>query len=153
MAPLDEQQGIWKKRGTGKSRRVPKGRQVDDTALSEVQSLLGDQPRRRDLLIEFLHLIQDAYGHLAAKHIAALAHEMRLRVRYRLAQQSVRRGPGQGLVGRRSGLTRRGRAGFRDRRARAKSCVPRGASGLALHDPAGRSTRQGPCHRRGKVRG
>ena len=78
MAPLDEQQGIWKKRGTGKSRRVPKGRQVDDTALSEVQSLLGDQPRRRDLLIEFLHLIQDAYGHLSAKHIAALAHEMRL---------------------------------------------------------------------------
>ena len=78
MAPLDDQKGIWKKKGTGKSRKTPKGRQVDDTALSEVRALLGSQPRRRDLLIEFLHLIQDAYGHLSAQHIAALAHEMRL---------------------------------------------------------------------------
>ncbi|MEM6303098.1 MAG: NAD(P)H-dependent oxidoreductase subunit E [Pseudomonadota bacterium] len=78
MAPLDTQGGIWKKKGTGKSRKQPKGRQVDDSALQQVTELLGDQPRRRDLLIEFLHLIQDAYGHLSADHIAALAHEMRL---------------------------------------------------------------------------
>ncbi len=78
MAPLDDQKGIWKKKGTGKSRHTTKGRQVDDTALSEVRSLLGDQPLRRDLLIEFLHLIQDEYGHLSAAHIAALAEEMRL---------------------------------------------------------------------------
>ena len=78
MAPLDDQKGIWKKRGTGKSRKVPKGRQVEDAALAEVQELLGDRPRRRDLLIEFLHLIQDRYRHLSANHIAALAHEMRL---------------------------------------------------------------------------
>ncbi|WP_270725630.1 NAD(P)H-dependent oxidoreductase subunit E [Shimia sp. Alg240-R146] len=78
MAPLDDQKGVWKKKGTGKSRRTPKGRQVDDVALSEVQALLGDTPRRRDLLIEFLHLIQDAYGHLSAAHIRALAEEMRL---------------------------------------------------------------------------
>ncbi|MEM8729152.1 MAG: NAD(P)H-dependent oxidoreductase subunit E [Pseudomonadota bacterium] len=78
MAPLDDQKGIWKKKGTGKSRKMPKGRQYDDAALSEVQSLLGDHPRRRDLLIEFLHLIQDRYGHLSAAHICALAHEMRL---------------------------------------------------------------------------
>ena len=45
MAPLDDQKGIWKKRGTGKSRRTPKGRQVDDAALPEVQALLGDRPR------------------------------------------------------------------------------------------------------------
>ena len=78
MVPLDESKGVWKKKGTGKSRRTPKGRQVDDTALSQVQALLGDSPRRRDLLIEFLHLIQDAYGHLSAAHVRALAEEMRV---------------------------------------------------------------------------
>jgi formate dehydrogenase len=59
-------------------RRTPKGRQVDPTALDEVRALLGDRPRRRDLLIEHLHLIQDRYGHLSAAHLAALAREMRL---------------------------------------------------------------------------
>ncbi len=78
MAPLDDQKGIWKKKGTGKSRKTPKGRQVDDQALAQVQDLLGEQPRRRDLLIEFLHLIQDAYGHLSTAHIRALAEEMRV---------------------------------------------------------------------------
>lgn len=51
-----DQNGIWKS-GRGKGRRTPKGRQYDDAALAEVQVLLGDAPRRRDLLIEFLHLI------------------------------------------------------------------------------------------------
>ncbi|MEM7752799.1 MAG: NAD(P)H-dependent oxidoreductase subunit E, partial [Pseudomonadota bacterium] len=78
MAPLDDQKGVWRKKGTGKSRVTPKGRQVDDAALEEVRALLGDRPRRRDLLIEHLHLIQDAHGHLSAAHIAALADEMRL---------------------------------------------------------------------------
>ena len=78
MAPLDDQKGIWKKKGTGKSRKRPKGRQVDDQALDEVRALLGDAPRRRDLLIEFLHLIQDGYGHISAWHLAALAHELRV---------------------------------------------------------------------------
>jgi formate dehydrogenase len=66
--------------GTGrrKPRRTPKGRQVDPVALSEVQSLLGSAPVKRDLLIEYLHLIQDKYGHISAAHMAALAHEMRL---------------------------------------------------------------------------
>lgn len=76
MAPLDQGKGVWKS-GKGKGRKTPKGRQVDDIALGEVQSLLGDSPRRRDLLIEFLHLIQDEYGHLSAAHIRALAEEMR----------------------------------------------------------------------------
>ena len=40
--------------------------------------MLGERPRQRDLLIEHLHLIQDRYGELAAAHLAALAHEMRL---------------------------------------------------------------------------
>ena len=61
-----------------KPRRTPKGRQVDPQALDEVRALLGDTPRRRDLLIEHLHLIQDKYGHLSAAHLAALAAEMKL---------------------------------------------------------------------------
>jgi NADH:ubiquinone oxidoreductase subunit F (NADH-binding)/NADH:ubiquinone oxidoreductase subunit E len=69
--------GVWKS-GSGRGRVRPKGRQVEDVAWSQVQSLLGDQPRRRDLLIEFLHLIQDAYGHISAVHMRALAEEMRL---------------------------------------------------------------------------
>jgi len=59
-------------------RRTPKGRQIDPSALEEVRALLGDTPRRRDLLIEHLHLIQDRYGHLSAAHLAALAAEMKL---------------------------------------------------------------------------
>ncbi|MEO4001946.1 NAD(P)H-dependent oxidoreductase subunit E [Mesorhizobium sp. CAU 1732] len=58
--------------------RGPKGRPLDDVALGEVVALLGSRGRRRDLLIEFLHLIQDRYGHLSARHLRALAHEMRL---------------------------------------------------------------------------
>jgi len=69
--------GVWKS-GRGRGRATPKGRQVDDAALAAVQALLGARPRRRDLLIEFLHLIQDAHGHLSAPHLRALAHEMRL---------------------------------------------------------------------------
>ena len=56
----------------------PKGRQLDESALADVQRLLGDRSRRRDLLIEHLHLIQDEYKCLEAKHIRALAEEMRL---------------------------------------------------------------------------
>jgi formate dehydrogenase len=59
-------------------RRTPKGRQVDPAALDDVRALLGKRPRQRDLLIEHLHLIQDAYGHLSAAHLAALAAEMKL---------------------------------------------------------------------------
>lgn len=74
---LDQQEGIWKS-GKGKGRRATKGRQLDDAAWDQVKALLGDRPRRRDLLIEFLHLIQDEYGHLSAPHLRALAEEMRL---------------------------------------------------------------------------
>ncbi|HVT53914.1 MAG TPA: NAD(P)H-dependent oxidoreductase subunit E [Dongiaceae bacterium] len=58
--------------------RGPKGRALDDTALAEVRELLGDRPRQRDLLIEFLHLIQDEYRCLQARHLRALAEEMRI---------------------------------------------------------------------------
>ena len=56
----------------------PKGRPVSAQALAEVRELLGDAPRRRDLLIEFLHRIQDRFGHVSAAHVVALASEMRL---------------------------------------------------------------------------
>ena len=74
---LDERKGVWKS-GKGKGRHTPKGRQYDDQALEEVRALLGDRPRRRDLLIEFLHLIQDEYGHQSAAHLRALCEEMRM---------------------------------------------------------------------------
>src|SRR5688572_29392070 len=61
-----------------KRRGTPKGRPVDRQALAEVQTLLQDAPRRRDLLIEHLHKIQDRYGYISAAHAAALAREMRL---------------------------------------------------------------------------
>src|ERR1700744_3452882 len=64
--------------GRRRGREVPKGRQVDPQALAEVQALLGARERRRDLLIEHLHLIQDHYRCLHARHLAALAEEMRL---------------------------------------------------------------------------
>lgn len=74
---LDERKGVWKS-GRGKGRRTPKGRQLDEAALAEVRALLGDRPRRADLLIEFLHLIQDRHGHLPAALLRALAEELRL---------------------------------------------------------------------------
>ena len=57
---------------------LPKGRQVEEAALAEVQGLLGDMPSRRDLLIEALHRVQDGAGHLSARHLAALAEILRL---------------------------------------------------------------------------
>ncbi len=55
-----------------------KGRILDFSALLEVQKLLSDMPRRKDLLIEALHLIQDEYHFISAKHVVALAFEMKL---------------------------------------------------------------------------
>ena len=69
---------IKKERANGGRRGKPKGRAVEAGALGEVQQLLGSEPRRRDLLIEHLHKIQDKFGHISAAHIAALAREMKL---------------------------------------------------------------------------
>ena len=71
---LDITQGRSKRRNPAR----PKGRQLEDAALAEVRALLGSRPRRPDLLIEFLHLIQDEYRCLEARHIRALAEEMRM---------------------------------------------------------------------------
>jgi formate dehydrogenase len=76
---LDSEKGIWQSGRSGKKGRAhTKGRPLDDTAWDQVRALLGDRPRNRDLLIEFLHLLQDEYGHLSAPHLRALAEEMRL---------------------------------------------------------------------------
>ena len=66
--------------GSGRRRGLdhPKGRQVDPAAFDEVLALLGERERRHDLLIEHLHLLQDHFGCLHARHLVALAEEMRL---------------------------------------------------------------------------
>src|SRR3954451_17380284 len=69
-----EHPGVGRKR----AKSTPKGRQIDPTAAQEVETLLGDRPRRRDLLIEHLHLIQDKHHQVSAAHLAALADEMNL---------------------------------------------------------------------------
>jgi formate dehydrogenase beta subunit len=61
-----------------RARAFPKGRQLDLDALEQVRELLKDRPRRHDLLIEYLHLIQDRYHYISARHLKALCEEMRL---------------------------------------------------------------------------
>jgi len=77
MALDQKTDGIWKS-GKGKGRKTPKGRQVSEDAIADVKSLLGNRERRADLLIEYLHLIQDKFKHLSTQHLAALAEELRL---------------------------------------------------------------------------
>ncbi len=62
----------------GRARATPKGRQVDPAARDAIRALLENRPRQRDLLIEYLHLVQDTHGALSAAHLVALAEEMRL---------------------------------------------------------------------------
>src|SRR5258707_15684635 len=78
VAQQDPHRTIHPGSGRRKGRDFPKGRQVDPTALDEVQALLGAASRQRDLLIEHLHLIQDEYGCLHARHLAAFAEVMKL---------------------------------------------------------------------------
>src|SRR5512147_2244699 len=65
-------------RGTRRPIQYSRGRQLDPSAVDEVRAVLGGAPRRRDLLIEHLHLVQDRFGFLGAGHLAALAAEMRV---------------------------------------------------------------------------
>ena len=64
--------------GRRRAKATPKGRQVDPLAAEEIERLLGDRSRRRDLLIEHLHLIQDTYHQISAAHLVALADAMKL---------------------------------------------------------------------------
>src|ERR1700745_54303 len=64
--------------GRKRAKATQKGRQVDPTAAHEIETLLEKRPRQRDLLIEYLHLVQDKYHQISAAHLAALADEMKL---------------------------------------------------------------------------
>ena len=66
------------RRGRRRGRTTPKGRQVDPAACEDIRGLIGGGPPRRDHLIEHLHLVQDRFGALHARHLAALAAEHRL---------------------------------------------------------------------------
>ena len=70
--------GVPPRQKRGRVRSRPKGRQVEPAARDEVRALVGDAPRRSDLLIEYLHRIQDRYGCLHARHLAALASELKM---------------------------------------------------------------------------
>jgi len=61
-----------------KGRYYTKGRQVDPQSLTEIRELLTGQPLHRNLAIEHLHRLQDAFGHLKKRHLAALASELHM---------------------------------------------------------------------------
>ena len=65
-------------RKRNKMRGEQRGRHVTQTAQEQIRNLLCDETPRRDLLIEYLHLIQDEFAHISADHITALADEMQL---------------------------------------------------------------------------
>ena len=65
-------------RGRLRKKSQLKGRQPDAAAMSEVQSLIGPAPHRRDLLIEHLHKLNDCYRGLHDRHLVALARQMNI---------------------------------------------------------------------------
>ena len=69
--------GIWKS-AKGKGRAYTKGRPLDENAWDEVKALLLGKRLDRDLLIEYLHLIQDKFRCISTAHMRALAEEMRI---------------------------------------------------------------------------
>src|SRR6202166_4147402 len=64
--------------GRKRAKSTPKSRPIDPQAAGEIALFLGGRARRRDLLIEYLHLIQDTWHQISAAHLAALADEMKL---------------------------------------------------------------------------
>ena len=69
-------------KGTKKKQRqfAPRGRQADGESIQLVSDVLGSGPLQRDLLIEYLHLIQDRFKHLSASHLTALAGLLKISV-------------------------------------------------------------------------
>lgn len=64
--------------GRRKAPVFPKGRLLKQEETDAVRKLLGDRPRQRDMLIEYLHLVQDSEGCLPAGHLQALGEELRI---------------------------------------------------------------------------
>jgi len=67
-----KQDQAWKKLA------FPKGRVLNPEDTTRVETLIGQGPYKRDLLIEYLHKIQDAENCLMAEHMHALASLMKL---------------------------------------------------------------------------
>jgi len=78
MTNGDENRRIHPGSGRRKAPVFPKGRLLQSKEAEAVTRLLGDGPRQRDMLIEYLHLIQDAEGCLSAGHMQALGEEMKI---------------------------------------------------------------------------
>ncbi|MBZ0161146.1 MAG: NAD(P)H-dependent oxidoreductase subunit E [Notoacmeibacter sp.] len=55
-----------------------KGRQLDEAAVGEVEQAISGLERRRDLLIEHLHRLQDQHNCLNARHLRALGDILRI---------------------------------------------------------------------------
>tara|TARA_B100000745_G_scaffold124822_1_gene81297 strand:+ start:69 stop:1754 length:1686 start_codon:yes stop_codon:yes gene_type:complete len=68
------------KPGAGRRKKYAfdKGRQLDPISISELRNILGDMEIRRDLLIEYLHTINDHFNGLHTKHLRALAEIMKI---------------------------------------------------------------------------
>ena len=64
--------------GAQRKRQAPRGRKATPAILAQVQALIGPGEPRRDLLIEYLHRLQDRLRQLPAPHLAALAELMKL---------------------------------------------------------------------------
>jgi NADH:ubiquinone oxidoreductase subunit F (NADH-binding)/NADH:ubiquinone oxidoreductase subunit E len=74
-APMPRQH----RQGPGKSgRALPRGRQASDADHAALRAIVTVDAARRDLLIEYLHLINDAKGCLPASLLVALSEAMRL---------------------------------------------------------------------------
>jgi len=67
--------GSKKKR---KGRLTQKGHQLDARAQQDISVLLADKPLRKELLIKYLHLIQDRWSHISSRHLMALANILKL---------------------------------------------------------------------------
>ena len=77
-AALDHTRDLARDLAQSRKRGAPKGRAVDPAVATQLQGWLGPQPPRRDLLIEYLHLINDRLRCLPTPHLAALAQWMKL---------------------------------------------------------------------------
>ncbi len=64
--------------GRRKAAPFPRGRVLREEEVAAVRPILGDRPRERALLIEYLHLIQDQEGCLPEGHLQALAEELKI---------------------------------------------------------------------------
>ena len=56
----------------------PKGRQVLEKSIHELRAIIGNSDLKRDLLIEYLHLIQDHNGFISSQMLEALSNEMKI---------------------------------------------------------------------------